>query len=128
MAQKMQQNDFIQATGDGLKMLMPKFELPEMELEWKVLQVNAFERNRGRAYGVAFTAAITMNMLLQAFDLWRKGETKAWSKFSIPQGEIASCGFTGGGPRLPQPSHDDGQGPDRELPDQHAVDLERFSS
>lgn len=98
MAQKMAPNDFIEATGDGLKMLMPKFELPEMELEWKVpKQVNAFERNRGRAYGVAFTAAITMNMLLQAFELWRKGETKAWTKFSIPKGEIVAVGYTEAG-------------------------------
>lgn len=98
MAQKMKQNDFIEPTGDGLRMLMPKFELPEMMLEWKIpKQINAIERNRARAYGVAFTAAITMNMLLEGFDLWRRGETKAWTKFTIPKGEIVSVGYTEAG-------------------------------
>jgi hydrogenase large subunit len=97
-ANVMKENDFIQTTGDGLKMLMPKFELPEMELEWKIpTQINAFERNRARAYAVSFTAAITMNMLLQAFELWRKGETKAWTQFKIPKGEIVACGYTEAG-------------------------------
>jgi len=97
-AQNTKPNDFIQATGDGLKLLMPKFELPEMELEWKIpTQINAFERNRGRAYGVAFTAAITMNMLLEAFQLWRNGETKASTTFSVPKGEIVAVGFTEAG-------------------------------
>ena len=94
LAQLLPDNDFIKATGHSLKLLMPKFELPEMELEWRVpAQINAFERNRARAYGVAFTAAITMNCLLQAFELWRKGETKAWTKFKVPQDHRQSVGF-----------------------------------
>jgi len=97
-AQMMKKNDFIESTGDGLKMLMPKFQLPETEMVWKIpKQINAIERNRARAYAVSFTAAITMNMLLEAFDLWRRGETKAWSKFSIPQNEVRSVGYTEAG-------------------------------
>ena len=98
LAQLLPENDFIQSTGDGLRMLMPRFELPEMEMVWKVpKQINAIERNRARAYGVAFTAAIAMNCLLQAFDLWRRGETKAWRKFDIPKGNVVACGFTEAG-------------------------------
>ena len=57
MARQLPENPYLEATGDGLRMLLPAHDLPEMELEWKVpAKLNAFERNRGRAYGVAFTA------------------------------------------------------------------------
>ena len=73
---------------------MPRHELPEMELNWKVpARLNAFERNRGRAYGVAFTAAIGMINLQKAFEYWRKGETKVANSFTIPKDERMSVGF-----------------------------------
>lgn len=94
LAGNLNPNDFLHATGDGLRMVMPKHELPEMVLDWKIPdKLNAFERNRGRAYGVAFTAAIGMINLMQAFEYWRKGETKTSTKFKVPQDERVGYGF-----------------------------------
>jgi hydrogenase large subunit len=94
LAQKHPKNDFYNATGDGITILLPKFQLPEMVLEWKVpAQVNALERLRAKAYSVGWQADIAMCCLLQAFDLWRRGETKAWTKFRIPQDERVAVGM-----------------------------------
>jgi len=94
LADNLQPNDFISSTGDGLRMVMPRHELPEMVLDWKIPRtLNAFERNRGRAYGVAFTAAIGMINLMQAFEYWRKGETKTSTSFTVPQDERVGYGF-----------------------------------
>ena len=61
---------------------------------WRVPEkLNAFERNRGRAYGVAFTAAIGMICLMQAFEYWRKGETAVSTPFKVPRDERVSAGF-----------------------------------
>jgi len=94
LAGNLKPNDFLNATGDGLRMVMPKHELPEMVLDWKIpKKLNALERNRGRAYGVAFTAAIGMINLMQAFEYWRKGETKTSTSFKVPQDERVGYGF-----------------------------------
>ena len=93
MAQQLPDNPYLEATGDGLRMLLPAHDLPEMELNWKVpAKLNAFERNRGRAYGVAFTAAIGMICLNQAFGYWRNGETKVSPPFKVPRDERVSMG------------------------------------
>ncbi len=93
MARQLPENPYLEATGDGLRILMPAHDLPEMELNWKIpAKLNAFERNRGRAYGVAFTAAIGMICLMQAFEYWRKGETKVSTPFKVPRDERVSVG------------------------------------
>jgi hydrogenase large subunit len=87
-------NPFLEATGDGLRITLPRHALPETELFWAVpRQVNAFERNRGRAYALAFTAAIGMNCLLKAFEYWRRGETRVHTPFRIPQDHRMAVGF-----------------------------------
>ncbi len=87
-------NEFLQATGDGLRMVMPRHELPEMELFWPVPRtLNALERNRGRAYAMAFTAAIGMNCMLKALEYWRNGETAVHTSFKVPKDERISVGF-----------------------------------
>jgi len=94
LAGNLKPNDFLNSTGDGLRMVMPKHELPEMVLDWKIpKKLNALERNRGRAYGVAFTAAIGMINLMQAFEYWRKGETKTSTSFKVPQDERVGYGY-----------------------------------
>jgi hydrogenase large subunit len=94
MAQKMPDNPFIESTGDGLRMVMPRHELPELELEWKIPRtLNALERNRIRAYAMPFTAAIGMNCLMKAFEYWRAGETRAHTPFKVPRDERVSVGF-----------------------------------
>jgi hydrogenase large subunit len=94
LAQKTLENPTLESTGDGLRMLLPRYALPETELFWPVPgTLNAFERNRGRAYAMAFTAAIGMNCLLRAFALWRRGETKVHTPFTIPKDERTAVGF-----------------------------------
>ncbi|MEX2659532.1 MAG: nickel-dependent hydrogenase large subunit [Acidimicrobiales bacterium] len=87
-------NPFMQSTGDGLRMVLPRHELPETELFWKVPRtLNALERNRARSYAMAFTAAIGMNSLMQAFDYWRSGETAVSTPYKVPKDERVSVGF-----------------------------------
>ena len=94
LAGNLPDNPFLTSTGDGLKIVLPRYEMPEMELHWKIPErLNAFERNRGRAYAMAFTAAIGMICLEQAFGYWRKGETAVSTKFTIPKDERMSVGF-----------------------------------
>lgn len=98
MARKLPHNEFIEATGHSLKLRVPKVELPEMELEWHVPEVwNAFERNRARAYHVAFTAMVSFNVLLQGYAFMRRGETRVSTPFKVPQDERLGVGFWGAG-------------------------------
>ncbi len=94
MAGKLGDNPFIEATGDGLRMVMPRHQLPETELFWKVPErLNALERNRGRAYAMAFTSAIGMVILLKAMETWRRGETRVSTPYKVPKDERVSVGF-----------------------------------
>jgi len=99
VAQKMPQNPFIESTGHSLKVRVPKGALPETELEWQVPPVwNAFERNRARAYCVAWTAMIAMNNWLAAMERLKDGDTKTSTPFAIPKkGERLGVGFWGAG-------------------------------
>jgi hydrogenase large subunit len=94
MAQKHPENPFYEATGDGLRMTLPRHTLPETELFWAVPRtLNAVERNRARAYAVAWQACIGMNCLLKAFEYWRAGETKVHTPFKIPRDHRIAVGF-----------------------------------
>ncbi len=104
MAQMLPTNDFIEATGHSLKMVIPKGETPELEVEWRVPEVwNAFERNRGRAYHYLFSQLVAMNSLLEAYKLMRKGETRVAAVPAdqldkhIPQDERIGVGWWGAG-------------------------------
>ena len=88
------ENPFCEPTGDGLRLLVPRHALPETELFWPLPRtLNALERNRARAYSLAFTATIGMNCLLKAFEYWRKGETKVHTPFKIPRDERIAVGY-----------------------------------
>jgi hydrogenase large subunit len=94
MAQLVPDNPFYEPTGDGIRMTLPRHALPETELFWAVPRtLNALERNRARSYAVAFHAAIGMNCLLQAFEYWRRGETKVHTPFKIPKDNRIAVGF-----------------------------------
>jgi hydrogenase large subunit len=77
-ARKMPESQFMEATGNGMKMLIPKGpQRHEEEVEWTIPTVwNAFERNRARAYHYLFSQLVALENVLQAYDLWRKGERK----------------------------------------------------
>nr|MBA2314481.1 nickel-dependent hydrogenase large subunit [Chloroflexota bacterium] len=99
VAQKLPNNPYIFPTGHSLKLLVPAGKLPEMELEWHVPDVwNALERNRGRAYCVAYTALVGMNLFRQAVDLMKSGQTATSTKFEVPKkGTRLGVGFWGAG-------------------------------
>lgn len=99
LAQKIPHSNYVASTGKSLKLRVPKGQLPEMDLEWKIPQVwNAFERNRARAYAVAFNLMVTVENLVRAFDLQKKGETKVATPFTIPsKGHSIGVGFWGAG-------------------------------
>ena len=98
-AQEMPDSKFIRATGNSLEIHVPKAALPGCTLEWKVPKVwNAFERNRGRAYCVPYSAMVAMENWLMAMELLRQGETKVSTKFEIPKkGRQIGVGFWGAG-------------------------------
>ncbi len=56
------ENPFCEPTGDGIRMLVPRHALPETELFWPLPRaLCAQERNRARAYSMAFTATIGLD-------------------------------------------------------------------
>lgn len=98
-ARKLPDNPFLESTGRSLKILLPKGELPETEVEWHVPDTwNAFERNRGRAYCLAFTTMVAMNNWMEIMERLKDGDTRVSTKFEIPKrGERIGVGFWGAG-------------------------------
>lgn len=87
-------NDFIESTGDGVRILVPRHFLPEMTVEWKIpRRVNALERLRADAYGVAFAGLSAANALLKGFELTRSYRTKADVDFEVLDGERMGVGL-----------------------------------
>jgi len=99
LAQKMPKNDWIEATGHSLKMRLPRAATPALELEWHVPdQWNAFERNRARAYAIAYTALVAFNNWTMALDLLKQGKTKISTPWELPRkGTQIGVGFWGAG-------------------------------
>jgi hydrogenase large subunit len=99
LAQKIQASDFIESTGDSLVFHVPAGELPGERLEWHVPQIwNAFERNRARAYAVAFNLMVTLENHRRAKKLLARGEHEMAAPFEIPtEGQRYGVGFGGAG-------------------------------
>src|SRR5829696_8022676 len=57
----------------------------------------AFERNRGRAHSILFTALIAYENLLIGLDLMRKGEDAVSTKYKVPKDFRIGAGFWGAG-------------------------------
>ena len=89
---------FIQPTGGSLRMDVPRAAMPGGEVEWKVPEVwGAFERNRGRAYSILYSAVIAYENLLMGLDLMRKGETAMSVDYEVPKDFRVGAGFWGAG-------------------------------
>ena len=90
--------NYFEPTGNGLKFNVPGAALPAAELEWKIPEVwGAFERNRGRAYCILYSALIAYENLLIGLDLMRKGDTKTSVPFEVPKDFRIGAGFWGAG-------------------------------
>ncbi len=100
LAKKLPPSEYFESTGHSLKLHVPKgVKLPAMTLEWKVPKVwNAFERNRARAYAVAFNLMVTVENWMRAMDLRKRGETRVHTEFKVPtKGRQIGVGFWGAG-------------------------------
>lgn len=85
---------YVKATGNSVVMNLPKSgQYPETRLEWTVPRwSNAVERDRARAYFVAYAAAMAFYFLDRAMDEIRAGRTKTFQDFEVPE-EAIGCGF-----------------------------------
>jgi hydrogenase large subunit len=97
LAQKMPSSAFMESTGRGLVLHVPAGALSDGALEWKVPSIwNAFERNRARAYALAFNLMVTLENARRAKTLLARGERDMKSSFVIPAiGTRLGVGFGG---------------------------------
>lgn len=98
-ANKVPHRRFIEPYGDGMRILMPAGKMPEMVLDWKMPRVlNAFERNRAQAYGVAHSTAVAMDNWLMGMELLKQGKTEVSTPFDLnKKGTFVGVGFWGAG-------------------------------
>jgi hydrogenase large subunit len=91
---KLVKTPFVESTGSSVKIHLPKSpSFDAMDLEWKVPRwANTIERDRARAYFIAYAAAQAFYFLERAMDGMRKGDVKAFEPFSVPD-EGIGCGF-----------------------------------
>lgn len=85
---------YVQSTGRSVQISLPRTEsLPEMQFEWKVPQwSNAIERDRARAYFIAYSAAMALFFYEKAMAQVWKGDVKTFEDFKVPD-EAIGCGF-----------------------------------
>jgi hydrogenase large subunit len=85
--------EFIRPARRSLEIYLPKGQRPATTLRWLVPEKpNALERNRARAYQVAYAAMVAYADLLKAFDYIRRGELRMSARFLTPEKKI-SAGF-----------------------------------
>ena len=85
---------FVRATGTGVKILLPKTQSSgEVELEWKIpAHANTLERDRARAYFIAYAAAMALYFVDKALERVHGGDVKTFEDFEVPDNAIG-CGF-----------------------------------
>lgn len=77
LAQKLPRNSFVASTGNSLEFLLPKTEQGSIKMLWQIPKIwNAFERNRARAYSLAFNLAVTLENIRIAEQLVNTGQTQ----------------------------------------------------
>ncbi|MDZ4811391.1 MAG: nickel-dependent hydrogenase large subunit [Pseudomonadota bacterium] len=87
------------STGRSLLMHLPADQLAAIDIEWRPPAVwNAFERNRARAYAVAFNLLVLKENAERARRLLRAGASTLVESFEIPtSGQTMGAGFCGAG-------------------------------
>jgi hydrogenase large subunit len=86
-------NEFVYAVGGGLEMELPKLELPAKRLRWRIPEKpNALERNRARAYQIAYSSLMAFTFLLKAFEYLGKGRKQMSTPYRVPN-EAVGIGF-----------------------------------
>ena len=83
LAKKIPANPFVAATGQGLEFLLPCTSINNTALQWKIPVVwNAFERNRTRAYSLAFNLSVTLENIAMAKQLLHAGQKQTHVPFN----------------------------------------------
>jgi hydrogenase large subunit len=85
---------YVKATGSSVQINLPRSaQLPEATFEWKVPQwSNTIERDRARMYFIAYAAGMALFFVDKALSEVRKGRTKVFENFEVPD-EAIGCGF-----------------------------------
>jgi hydrogenase large subunit len=85
---------FVKATGNSVKISLPKSaKFGDMELEWKIPKwANTLERDRARAYFVAYAAAMALYFVEKGIERLSTGDVKMFEDFEVPD-ESIGCGF-----------------------------------
>jgi hydrogenase large subunit len=85
---------FVRATGKSVIIHLPKTaSFGEMDLEWKVPQrANTLERDRARAYFIAYAAGMALYFIDKALERVHSGDVKVFQEFKVPD-EAIGCGF-----------------------------------
>jgi len=87
-------NDFIECTGESIRILVPMNFQPETKVEWKIPnRVNTLERLRADAYGIAFAGLCAAITLLKGFELTRLGEMNSTEPLKLSGDEISGVGL-----------------------------------
>jgi hydrogenase large subunit len=85
---------YVKARNGAVEITLPQTpQTPEMTLEWRPPQwSNAVERDRARAYFIAYAAGMALYFVEKALDEVRAGRTKTFTDFDVPD-EAIGCGF-----------------------------------
>ncbi|HEY2899267.1 MAG TPA: nickel-dependent hydrogenase large subunit, partial [Polyangia bacterium] len=85
---------YVKATGKSVTIQLPATPSSgEVQFEWKVPKwANTIERDRARAYFIAYAAAMALHFAEQALDRVRGGDVKTFQEFDVPK-EAIGCGF-----------------------------------
>jgi hydrogenase large subunit len=84
----------VRSTGKSVVIELPRTAgQPEARFEWKIPQwSNTIERDRARAYFIAYAGAMALYFVERALDLVRQGDVKVFEDFDVPDDGIG-CGF-----------------------------------
>ncbi|HEY7371867.1 MAG TPA: nickel-dependent hydrogenase large subunit [Polyangia bacterium] len=85
---------YVKSTGKSVTITLPKTASSgEMQLEWRVPKwANTIERDRARAYFIAYAAGMAMMFVEQALQRLRGGDVRVFQDFDVPK-EAIGCGF-----------------------------------
>jgi hydrogenase large subunit len=85
---------YVKSTGKSVTITLPKTASSgEVQLEWKVPKwANTLERDRARAYFIAYAAGMAMMFVEQAMQRLRGGDVRVFQDFDVPK-EAIGCGF-----------------------------------
>ena len=98
LAGKLPHRRFLDLTPDSMKILIPKYVDPAVEVEWKIPPVfNAFERNRARAYSIAYQCVVAYDNWLIGMDILKTGDYRVSTPFTVPKDHRMGVGFWGAG-------------------------------